>query len=535
MNLFRKISFINIFLFLIISHVLSKTAQKISKDGRCGEKEGICRDGYCCSKLGWCGDSDLHCEAENGCQFEFGLCKGKASKDKNIEVSMNGRCGDGLPSCRKGYCCSKWGWCGKTEYHCNREYGCQSDFGFCKDTSISSISGSNEDFKDTSTSSISGSNENFNKEKNITPSYKTCTPSGRPNGVCVKKSDCVLKKGQKGNVETVKGYCLSDPDDVLCCIKTVDEIDGEKLTKPGLCMNQSECASLGNTFMIENQCPGNSDIQLCVPTIKVSTIPPEKEIQQESFNGCPNKKIVLDISKHQIICKNPPDYDKKFIKDNNTKCKEWENDDFNALTKMFKAILIRIGDYQGDNAKNVIDSAWERIYENVKGKTNIGYYFLTRARSESRIKKHLEDVYKKIKNKQNNLPLYIDMESSNYMEDFPECPWYKLFCDPKEEKKKQNTKIVLAGIKKLKELNLRPGFYTNYDFYNNWVNSEEIIRTGASIWIARYNDGEPNRPYDLWQYASDKTETLSKIDKSIISTGIVDKNCLNNDEIIKKN
>jgi len=62
-----------------------KPITKISMDGRCGKEFGVCREGYCCSKLGWCGDSDLHCKIEEGCQSEFGECKGKEKEPESDE------------------------------------------------------------------------------------------------------------------------------------------------------------------------------------------------------------------------------------------------------------------------------------------------------------------------------------------------------------------------------------------------------------------------------------------------------------------
>jgi len=122
---------------------------KISKDWRCGKGIGSCKKGYCCSKYGWCGKSDLYCKVEEGCQSEFGECyskiegkedneeiKEKPSEDDNeseeeSEDEENWRCGKGIGSCKKGYCCSKYGWCGKTDDYCSISKGCQSEFGEC--------------------------------------------------------------------------------------------------------------------------------------------------------------------------------------------------------------------------------------------------------------------------------------------------------------------------------------------------------------------------------------------------------------------
>jgi len=106
------------------------TVTDVSQDGRCGKEFGSCKEGYCCSKWGWCGKTELHCSVKSGCQSEFGLC---AKKDGFVEEQkMDGRCGVGIGSCPEGYCCSKWGWCGKSDSHCSIEEGCQSEFGACK-------------------------------------------------------------------------------------------------------------------------------------------------------------------------------------------------------------------------------------------------------------------------------------------------------------------------------------------------------------------------------------------------------------------
>jgi len=97
-------------------------------ENRCGKDYGSCKSGYCCSKYGWCGKTTDHCAVSKGCQSEFGECK-------NDNVS--GKCGKGIGQCPSGYCCSKYGWCGKTTDHCAVSKGCQSGYGECKSESVS--------------------------------------------------------------------------------------------------------------------------------------------------------------------------------------------------------------------------------------------------------------------------------------------------------------------------------------------------------------------------------------------------------------
>jgi len=47
------------------------------------------------------------------------------------QYSTNGQCGNGNGKCQPGYCCSKYGWCGKADDYCSVSKGCQSKFGKC--------------------------------------------------------------------------------------------------------------------------------------------------------------------------------------------------------------------------------------------------------------------------------------------------------------------------------------------------------------------------------------------------------------------
>jgi len=127
---------------------------QVSVNGRCSEKDGSCPSGECCSKYGWCGSSEDHCNNSKGCQSKFGVCSGEASinnktsstKTKSIlklesisepqlestsESSNHGKCGEGFGKCSDGQCCSKYGWCGKSDEYCSLDQGCQSQFGEC--------------------------------------------------------------------------------------------------------------------------------------------------------------------------------------------------------------------------------------------------------------------------------------------------------------------------------------------------------------------------------------------------------------------
>jgi len=101
---------------------------KISNNGKCGKGYGKCPDDYCCSKYGWCGKSKDYCST--GCQSKFGQCS--KEEEEVTQLSTNGRCGDGYGRCPKGECCSKYGWCGHSDEHCATNNGCKTKYGICK-------------------------------------------------------------------------------------------------------------------------------------------------------------------------------------------------------------------------------------------------------------------------------------------------------------------------------------------------------------------------------------------------------------------
>ncbi|OUM60810.1 carbohydrate-binding module family 18 protein [Piromyces sp. E2] len=94
---------------------------------KCGPNHGNakCDPGFCCSEYGWCGKSEDHCSLKKGCQPNFGTCE-----PSELPLSKD-ECGEGIAKCYPGYCCSKYGWCGKSDDHCSVKKGCQSEFGDC--------------------------------------------------------------------------------------------------------------------------------------------------------------------------------------------------------------------------------------------------------------------------------------------------------------------------------------------------------------------------------------------------------------------
>jgi len=92
-----------------------------NKKKRCGSGYGFCGNNECCSKSGYCGTTEEYCG--KGCQPYFG----DRCDENGDDVESNKRCGFKYGYCSDDECCSKKGYCGKTEEHCGK--GCQTFFG----------------------------------------------------------------------------------------------------------------------------------------------------------------------------------------------------------------------------------------------------------------------------------------------------------------------------------------------------------------------------------------------------------------------
>jgi len=53
-------------------------------------------------------------------------------EEPDIEVSTDGKCGEGHGKCPSGQCCNKDGQCGTTEDYCLVSKKCQMNYGECK-------------------------------------------------------------------------------------------------------------------------------------------------------------------------------------------------------------------------------------------------------------------------------------------------------------------------------------------------------------------------------------------------------------------
>ena len=111
-----------------------------------------------------------------------------------------------------------------------------------------------------------------------------CDGGSNGRGVCVKERDCILYEGQKGSAIPYAGSapnwpCPEDGKDVICCIKTLTQLNDGTATN-GRCLNINECS--GSTIDTA-ECPGSDKVKLCVNT--PSTENKISEILQNNKNN----------------------------------------------------------------------------------------------------------------------------------------------------------------------------------------------------------------------------------------------------------
>jgi len=288
---------------------------------------------------------------------------------------------------------------------------------------------------------------------------ETCVTNSDELGVCVKASDCVIKKDQIGKVKTFKNYCPNDPDNVVCCIKDVTTMSsGLSLPVAGRCKNASQCSPISNTIYT-SQCPGSGKVILCVPKT------PQK-LRQTSAS----KYKIIDLSRFNIV------------------------NNYDIVAKYVDGVVLRCG-YRGWGPEGplVMDPQFEVLYNGFAGKTKIGYYFFSQATSILEAEEEAAFVvHTLLKGKDVDFPIYWYSEDSS-------APGNTGRADNLSKAKR--TVYAIAFIKAIHTLGFRAGVYVPDEWFKNNLDYDKIVKTCASIWIAGY--GTPTiSKYDAWRYTS---------------------------------
>jgi len=242
---------------------------QVSTNGRCGIDDGVCPSGKCCSKYGYCGNSDDHCG--KGCQSEFGECKSTTTTTKEpLPTSTNDRCGKDDGVCPSGKCCSKYGYCGKTDEYCGK--GCQSEFGECKSTTTTT---STKKPLPTST------NDRCGKDDGVCPSGKCCSKYG----YCG-KTDEYCGKGCQSEF----GECKSTTTTTSTKKPLPTSTNGKCGKNDGVCPSDKCCSKYGYCGKSDDHCGKGcqSEFGKCkttTTTTKTKTKTTTKKALPTSTNG----------------------------------------------------------------------------------------------------------------------------------------------------------------------------------------------------------------------------------------------------------
>jgi len=317
-----------------------------------------------------------------------------------------------------------------------------------------------------------------------------CNGGSYGEGVCVKRSDCVMYGSQVGKAIRYSGSapnwpCPNDPDDVICCIKTITKLrNGKSLNgKTGRCRNVSKCSLSSNELINTYECPGSNNVKLCVA--KNMIVDP----------GTFKQKEIIDLSQWNTV------------------------NNYASAASAVDGVLLRCG-YRGWGTAGSLqkDNLLETHYSGFKGKTKIGYYFFSQATTAAEAEAEATFVINTlIKGKVNNFPIFWDSEMSDAKSpDVGRADGLS---------KSARTACAVAFIKKVKALGYKAGVYASEYWFRDNLDFNQIVNAGATIWIANYS----NRPtlfksnqYQAWQF-TDKANIngIPKgVDKSHVFTNI---------------
>lgn len=165
----------------------------------------------------------------------------------------------------------------------------------------------------------------------------------------------------------------------------------------------------------------------------------------------------------------------------------WQGDiDWNKAKGQISFAILRLG-YIGNN-ENSLDAKFERNYAECRRLgIPIGVYVYNYVRSEGRIKESAQWVINKLQGKEIQLPVYLDMEDSSIT----------------GIGRSGLTNLCVAFNTVIEKAGYWAGVYANLNWYNNYLNKDEIKRR-YTTWIAHYGV-DPNKykgQYDMLQYTS---------------------------------
>lgn len=149
--------------------------------------------------------------------------------------------------------------------------------------------------------------------------------------------------------------------------------------------------------------------------------------------------------------------------------------------------ILRLG-WIGNKNNHTLDKQFEKNYSECKRlKIPIGIYVYCYCNSEETAKQGGNWAVEKLKGKNLELPVYIDMEDNS----IANCGKDKL------------TNICASFNNTIENAGYWAGVYANENWFNNYLNKENIKKR-YTTWIASYKSGTDcyKGEYDIWQNSS---------------------------------
>lgn len=133
------------------------------------------------------------------------------------------------------------------------------------------------------------------------------------------------------------------------------------------------------------------------------------------------------------------------------------------------------------------DSCFEDHYKKAKANgLGVGAYHYLKANSIDGAVTEARYCISTLKGKQFDYPIYLDFEESVYT----------------KNSKTTNTDIIKAFCTELEKAGYWAGFYTNNNYYQNYINGKELSQRFA-LWIASWGSKKPISGPPMWQFGGE--------------------------------
>lgn len=150
-------------------------------------------------------------------------------------------------------------------------------------------------------------------------------------------------------------------------------------------------------------------------------------------------------------------------------------------------VILRLG-WIGNKNNHTLDKKFEEYYTQCKNAgLKVGIYVYSYCKSISAIQSGGNWTLEKLKNKQIDLPVFIDLEDNTILE-----------CGRNEL-----TNHALYFCKTIEANGLNAGTYANLNWFNNYLNVNFLEK--YYIWLAQYTNASNHSAkfkVDIWQYSS---------------------------------